>query len=447
VLDLCLSGYVDEIVAELASFSLEIREDNAGVNHEIREDNAGVNHDRLMFLLRIIIISSQNFEFVALFTNAGGGKYLKFLVNDGDSVLHEDARELVYEAYGLTSAASTIVAAASDIMPDRFTFSSSNKNNNEYTIWLHKTTKTMHNEGMKATGYVMWSAAIILSQLLCDFHYLTHNKSVLEVGAGLGICSFMASNNARKVVMSDYNELVLQNLTKNIRLNCGKESLGGTVAVTHANCVIEAAMLDWDNLRATNIDDFQYKKCICDSLHVIDCRDVHVSPHDHLSEGEAEPSSLPTPSEQYDVIIGSDMCCCETDAVGIAKIVQNYLSPIGTHSSTHSPTHSPTHSSTAIGIVLFVVPLPQHRYGTEVIIPALNAIKGMNVRYSLFSHSSCTTSRTVDEVLMQWRDQHSYRNNTSLEPALFDKLDFDALTNSIHDKEYVSFMLIVAKRL
>ena len=416
VLDLCLSGYVDEIVAELASFSLEIR-----------ENNAGVNHDRLMFLLRIIIISSQNFEFVALFANAGGGKYLKFLVNDGDSVLHEDARELVYEAYGLTSAASTIVAAASDIMPDRFTFSSSNKNNNEYTIWLHKTTKTMHNEGMKATGYVMWSAAIILSQLLCDLHYLTHNKSVLEVGAGLGICSFMASNNARKVVMSDYNELVLQNLTKNIRLNCGKESLGGTVAVTHTNCVIEAAMLDWDNLRATNIDDFQYKKCICDSLHVIDCRDVHVSPHDHLGEGEGEPSPLPTPSEQYDVIIGSDMCCCETDAVGIAKIVQNYLSPTG--------------------IVLFVVPLPQHRYGTEVIIPALNAIKGMNVRYSLFSHSSCTTSRTVDEVLMQWRDQHSYRNNTSLEPALFDKLDFDALTNSIHDKEYVSFMLIVAKRL
>lgn len=414
VLDLCLSGYVDEIVAELASFSLEIR-----------ENNAGVNHDRLMFLLQIIIISSQNFEFVALFTNVGGGKYLKFLMNDGDSVLHEDARELVYEAYGLTSASSTIVAATSDIMPDRFTFS--NKNNNEYTIWLHKTTKTMHNEGMKATGYVMWSAAIILSQLLCDFKYLTHDKSVLEVGAGLGICSFMASNNARKVVMSDYNELVLQNLTKNIRLNCGKESLGGTAAVTHANCMIEAAMLDWDNLRATNIDDFQYKKCICDSLHVIDCRDVHISPRGHLSEGEAELSSLKTPIEQYDVIIGSDMCCCETDAVGIAKIVQNYLS--------------------STGIVLFVVPLPQHRYGTEVIIPALNAIKGMNVRYSLFSHSSCTTSRTVDEVLLQWRDQHSYRNNTSLEPVLFDKLDFDALTNSIHDKEYVSFMLIVARRL
>ncbi len=414
VIDLCLSGFVEEIVAELA------------LQAHLVGDN--VNQNNLLFLLQIIINASQTYEFAALFTNLGGSKYLKFLMNDYNNSLVEDVRELVYEAYGLTSVASTIVAAASDIMPDIFKFNrSSNRNSYDYTIWLHKTMKNMHNEGMKATGYVMWSAAIILSQLLCDFKYLVQDKTVLEIGAGLGICSFMASNCAKKVTISDYNDLVLKNLSRNILLNRGEELISNTLAITHPNCDIEVKSLDWDTLQSTNIDTFQYKKCTCDSLNIINCHDIEVNINDIRNNDETtnSPTLHIAPLDKYDVIIGSDMCCCETDAIGIAKIVQNYLSNDG--------------------IALFIVPLPQHRYGTEVIIPALNAIKGLHVRYTLFNNSSCTTKGTVDDLLSYWNDSVSYKNNHSLEPMLFDNIDFNALTSDIHDKEYVSFQLILAK--
>ena len=413
VIDLCLSGFVEEIAKELALQTNLVGDD--------------VNQNNLLFILQVIINASQTHEFAALFTNLGGSKYLKFLMNDDNNSLVEDVRELVYEAYGLTSVASTVVAAASDIMPDRFTFNSSSKRNPyDHTIWLHKTMKNMHNEGMKATGYVMWSAAIILSQLLCDFKYLTQDKTVLEIGAGLGICSFMASSSAKKVTITDYNDLVLKNLCKNIQLNRGEELISNSLAITHTNCDVEAKFLDWDMLQSTNIEAFQYKKCTCDSLSIIDCHDIEVSVNDIRGKDEtSNPALYITPLDKYDVIIGSDMCCCETDAIGIAKIVQNYLSNDG--------------------IVLFIVPLPQHRYGTEVIIPALNAIKGLHVRYTLFHNSSCTTKGTVDDLLSCWNGSLGYKNNSSLEPMLFDNIDFNALTDGIHDKEYVSFLLILAK--
>jgi predicted nicotinamide N-methyase len=48
--------------------------------------------------------------------------------------------------------------------------------------------------------------------------------------------------------------------------------------------------------------------------------------------------------EKFDVIIGSDLVYCESDSVGVTKVVK-------------------THMATG-GIFLFVVPQPRHRYNS-----------------------------------------------------------------------------------
>lgn len=76
-------------------------------------------------------------------------------------------------------------------------------------------------------GYVMWPSALIL------FSYITHNHTqlftpnshVIELGAGCGMTG-MGLSKVRgdlKVKVTDYNEVVLGNLGRNLRINLLEE--------------------------------------------------------------------------------------------------------------------------------------------------------------------------------------------------------------------------------
>ncbi|KAL7491560.1 hypothetical protein ACHAWT_000950 [Skeletonema menzelii] len=129
---------------------------------------------------------------------------------------------------------------------------SNNSNNNTLTfsipsstsdtphkILLHQAANADEDQGLSETntGFVMWPSAVMLS------HHISKNPSivlgdenspngdVMELGAGCGLVGLTAAtllqqqndnssdDNEDKVIFTDYNPVVLENLQKNIELN------------------------------------------------------------------------------------------------------------------------------------------------------------------------------------------------------------------------------------
>ncbi|CAG9322850.1 unnamed protein product [Blepharisma stoltei] len=65
------------------------------------------------------------------------------------------------------------------------------------------------------TGQVIWPGAKILSQYLLENQHKLQDKDLLEVGSGSGFTGLFCSHFARKVVLSDGNDIVLRLLEKN----------------------------------------------------------------------------------------------------------------------------------------------------------------------------------------------------------------------------------------
>jgi predicted nicotinamide N-methyase len=121
-----------------------------------------------------------------------------------------------------------------------------------------------HNEtNVSQCGYQLWNGAL----LLCDY-ILTNqsrflNKTILELGAGLGLCSFIASRFASKVIctgklklfpltnlktnfsFTDHDNDLLEVIKQNIEINdsvCKKES-------------IQIQKFDWKQFDSNEIDN------------------------------------------------------------------------------------------------------------------------------------------------------------------------------------------------
>lgn len=103
-----------------------------------------------------------------------------------------------------------------------------------HKIILHQACNADEDQGLSETntGFVMWPSAVMLS------HHISKNPSivlgdedtpdgdVMELGAGCGLVGLTAAtlmdadeDNDDKVIFTDYNPVVLENLQKNIDLN------------------------------------------------------------------------------------------------------------------------------------------------------------------------------------------------------------------------------------
>lgn len=71
-----------------------------------------------------------------------------------------------------------------------------------------------------------------------DFLETFRDKTVLELGAGPGLCGFVAAHVAKTVVLTDYQDLVMDLIDKNI----------STCNPNPDNCQLFAARLDWDKM-------------------------------------------------------------------------------------------------------------------------------------------------------------------------------------------------------
>ena len=108
-----------------------------------------------------------------------------------------------------------------------------------FTVILRQIPDSMHGEGQIAVGYIIWSAALILSRWISLQSKFFQRKLVLEIGAGTGLCGIVACACGSSVVISDYTDIILRNIAQNIRLNRKGNLVKGT-----EGCLSEAALVE-----------------------------------------------------------------------------------------------------------------------------------------------------------------------------------------------------------
>mmetsp|Transcript_8633 Transcript_8633/g.15140 ORF Transcript_8633/g.15140 Transcript_8633/m.15140 type:complete len:263 (-) Transcript_8633:249-1037(-) len=124
---------------------------------------------------------------------------------------------------------------------DLFTFNIKINNGTTKTIRLTGF-KLGSDETDRSTGVTIWQAAPRLADYLQEHSVMCEGKSVLELGAGLGLCGITAYYLGAKIIMTDGDTHVLQKLRENVRQNCGS---GDNDAMTADNNAIECRQLLW----------------------------------------------------------------------------------------------------------------------------------------------------------------------------------------------------------
>lgn len=68
---------------------------------------------------------------------------------------------------------------------------------------------------------------------------LFHNKHILEIGAGNGLCGVTVASFASHITMSDFNEVVLHNIESIVDLNSGdyKMSYSNDASANSRSCL------------------------------------------------------------------------------------------------------------------------------------------------------------------------------------------------------------------
>ncbi|RXN02535.1 lysine N-methyltransferase EEF2KMT-like protein [Labeo rohita] len=101
------------------------------------------------------------------------------------------------------------------------------------------------------TGLVTWEAALYLSEWALENTHIFKNKTVLELGSGIGLTGIVVcrSSSLTKYIFSDCHQTVLQRLKDNIT-NCLTNGDGNSASV----CVEE---LDWENVSDEQLQRIQ----------------------------------------------------------------------------------------------------------------------------------------------------------------------------------------------
>lgn len=119
----------------------------------------------------------------------------------------------------------------------------------------------------QSTGLTIWKAAHFLCEYMVEHSDEIRNKSVLELGAGLGLCGILAHQlEAEMVYLTDGDTAALHQLRANIASNCPHASQGdGAVVICH--------QLLWGHERAIQFRTLQKR-----SFAVIVASDILYSP-------------------------------------------------------------------------------------------------------------------------------------------------------------------------
>ena len=211
-------------------------------------------------------------------------------------------------------------------------------------IIIRSVPDSSHGIGQQSVGYYLWPSATMLSRYLCRSAWLIGGKSVLEIGAGVGMLGLVCARlHASAVCLTDVFQPIIDNLHINVQLNkSGSVPLCAGVPHMQKNaaipqtCDVSIRSLDW--------------YCIGDQTR-----------KDALGD-----------SQKFDIIVGSDLICSVECAYGVVDSIKNYLS--------------------IEGIAIIINPIEKHRWGVEKLLPSIRATEGLFFKCKTFWHSTCTLS-------------------------------------------------------
>jgi predicted nicotinamide N-methyase len=134
-------------------------------------------------------------------------------------------------------------------------------------------------------GWRVWPAAVLLGQFICNHSEIVISKTVLELGAGLGLPGLLAGKlGASRVCLTDCLPLALAKLNKSIQAN-------------NLTDIAEVANLDW--VVQSGADET--------ACGVRDHKSGALTTEAFLQRQHGEPTILIPPEDQFDVVIASDV--------------------------------------------------------------------------------------------------------------------------------------------
>lgn len=163
----------------------------------------------------------------------------------------------------------------------------------QHHILIHQVTARRQG-AQEDVGFVMWPSAVVLASWVASNPSKVLGKRCLEIGSGCGLtglatAAIFAAHRVKdeesQIILTDFNETVLQNADRNIHLN----DLGGCAATTK---------LDFYLQTGTNVDG-----------------------------GWIDGSR--TTKEPVDVVLAADVICKPEDAVAAANTIYDALRPGG----------------------------------------------------------------------------------------------------------------------
>ena len=162
---------------------------------------------------------------------------------------------------------------------------------------------------------------------------------------------------------------------------------------------------------------------------------------DHMNDNtmNSSPTTISDPL-YYDLIIASDMVCCDSDAIGVTTVLKRYL----------HPNH---------GMAIFIVPNPYHRYGIATLISYLQKTQFhifiRNISHSHFNSQS-HSSILRDYNLNSKEDIHTILSHLSSSDSRYNLIsslcsqddieiqqENDYLTETLKEIDYFEWLLII----
>jgi len=95
------------------------------------------------------------------------------------------------------------------------------------------------------TGQILWPAAKLLSKYIIKNKEMIIGKTFIELGAGVGLCSLVASKYAAYGIATDYQPEVLSCIQNNMKL--------------YGSSNVKCAMLDWNNSKYIELVEYNGK--------------------------------------------------------------------------------------------------------------------------------------------------------------------------------------------
>ena len=183
--------------------------------------------------------------------------------------------------------------------------------NDANTEIVYCTVDTSHN----LVGFKTWGAGIFLSELCFNFPMLLADKTVLELGTGVGMTGIIASRTyppPRCFAMTDFSPDVVDNIRNNIEMNqCALEECSPSEGHT-LYTVMKCGKLDWMHVAASYMEAGSPQDNDLENILPVSC-------------GNQVTDSSSSCWDDFDVLLAAD-CTYSEDIIGsVMKVIEVFL--------------------------------------------------------------------------------------------------------------------------